>query len=103
VNGAEYDCRFEVKMKRLNSHIIPFQKQSNRPESLFEEKNVPDSCRYDSEDIKLSVNRSVEWSKQLSREADGVLPGYMEKTVTSRMAMSHINLKTLEMNCTDLK
>lgn len=27
----------------------------------------------------------------------------MEKTVTSRMAITHANLKTLEMNCSDLK
>jgi hypothetical protein len=32
-----------------------------------------------------------------------MLPSYMEKTVTSRMAISHLNLKTLEMNCSDLK
>ena len=37
------------------------------------------------------------------RRADGLLPGYMEKTVTSRMAVSNLNLKTLEMNCTDLR
>ena len=24
LNGADYDCDFEVKMKRLDSHIVPF-------------------------------------------------------------------------------
>ena len=32
-----------------------------------------------------------------------MLPSYMEKTVTSRMAVSHMNLKALQMNCSDLK
>ena len=35
INGADYECDFEVKMKRLNSHIIPFKRQTNRPDILF--------------------------------------------------------------------
>jgi hypothetical protein len=34
-NAAEYDCDFEIGMKRLDSHIIPFQKQTSRPQLLF--------------------------------------------------------------------
>ena len=48
VNGADYDCDFEVKMKRLDSHIVPFKRQTSRPEALFEEKShSPETYRYD--------------------------------------------------------
>ena len=102
-NGAAYDCDFEINMKRLNSHIIPFQRQMSRPEALFQTRISPDNYLCDGDQIKQSINRSVEWSKQLSRDCEGILPGYMEKTVTSRMAITKINLKTLQMNCTNLK
>ena len=59
--------------------------------------------RCDTDENRQVLLKSVEWSKQLSRDADGVMPSYMEKTVTSRMAVSLANYKTLQMNCTDLK
>jgi hypothetical protein len=49
------------------------------------------------------LDKTVSWSKQLPREVDGVLPSYMDKSINSRMAISLVNLKTLEMNCSDIK
>ena len=76
-NGAEYDCDFEVNMKRLDSHIIPFRKQTSRPETLFVQRSSPDSDRYESDEMKKSITKNVDWCKQLSRDVDGILPGYM--------------------------
>jgi hypothetical protein len=49
------------------------------------------------------VDKTVSWSKQLPREVEGLLPTYMDKNINSRMALSLVNLKTLEMNCSDIK
>lgn len=67
MNGASYDCDFEVNMKRLNSHIIPFQKQTSRPETLFQQIQISDDSLNDPIDFKSQLTKSVEWSKQLSR------------------------------------
>lgn len=97
----EYDCNFEVTMKRLNSHIIPFEKQSER-ENLFKQPIKFEDYRNESDRTPF-VDKTVAWSKQLSREVEGNVPSYMDKSINSRMAISLINLKTLEMNCWDLK
>ena len=52
INGAEYECDFELKMRRLDSHIIPFKKQTSRPETLFEQNNFPDTYRYENDEMK---------------------------------------------------
>ncbi len=51
----------------------------------------------------MLLDKTVSWSKQLPREVEGSLPSYMDKSINSRMAISLINLKTLEMNCSDIK
>jgi hypothetical protein len=88
-------------MKRLDSHIISFEKQTSR-DNLFKSAPFTEDFR-NSSDRAPFLDKTVAWSKQLPREADGILPSYMDKTVTSRMAISLINLKTLEMNCSNMK
>lgn len=67
VNGASYDWDYSVNMKRLNSHIIPFKKQTSRPENLFQQIVISDDSLNDPIDFKASLSKSVEWTKQLSR------------------------------------
>lgn len=88
-------------MKRLNSHIIPFEKQSNR-ENLFKQPIKFEDFRNESDRVPF-IDKTVAWSKQLPREVEGTLPSYMDKSVNSRMAISLTNLKTLQMNCSNIK
>ena len=39
----------------------------------------------------------------LPREKTGLMPSYMDKNINTRSSISLLNLKTLEMNCSDLK
>jgi hypothetical protein len=98
----DYDCNFEVTMKRLDSHIIGFGKQTTRYQEGA--KTLP-SEDYRTQEGKEGVllDKTVSWSKQLPREVEGSLPTYMDKSINSRMAISLVNLKTLEMNCSDIK
>jgi hypothetical protein len=90
-------------MKRLNSHIIEFAKQTNRDDGYLKQSATSEDYRFLDESKPLCLAKTVSWNKQLPREAEGILPTYMDKNVNSRMAISLINLKTLQMNCTELK
>ena len=39
----------------------------------------------------------------LPREKTGLIPSYMDKNINSRISISLLNLKTLEMNCSEMK
>lgn len=39
----------------------------------------------------------------LPREKTGLIPSYMDKNINSRISISMLNLKTLEMNCSEMK
>lgn len=39
----------------------------------------------------------------LPREKTGLMPSYMDKNINTRSSLGCLNLKTLEMNCTDLQ
>lgn len=97
----DYECNYEATLRRLDSHVLPFEKQTSRYHNLA--RTV---C---SEDFRTGggqerlVDKTVSWSKQLPREVEGTLPSYMDKSIHSRMAVSQLNLKTLEMNCSDLR
>jgi hypothetical protein len=97
----DYDCNFEVTMKRLDSHIMGFEKQTSRYNEAA--KTVPSEDYRTEERPGVLVDKTVSWSKQLPREVEGVLPSYMDKSINSRMAVSLVNLKTLEMNCSDMR
>jgi hypothetical protein len=88
-------------MKRLNSHIIRFDKQTSRYQDAA--KTQPSEDYRTAEEEAVVVDKTVSWSKQLPREVEGLLPSYMDKSINSRMAISLVNLKTLEMNCSDIK
>lgn len=45
----------------------------------------------------------MDWKKILPREKTGLLPSYMDKNINTRSSINLLNLKTLEMNSTDLK
>jgi len=81
-------------MKRLNSHIIGFDKQTNRYNEAAKTLPSEDYRTQESQNGVL-VDKTVSWTKQLPREVEGMLPSYMDKSINSRMAMSFINLKTL--------
>lgn len=98
----DYDCHFEVNMRRLDSHIVPFEKQTSRYHNLAKAASFED-FRTGEPQERLVLDKTVSWSKQLPREVEGVLPSYMDKSIHSRMAMSLLNLKTLEMNCSDMR
>lgn len=97
----DYDCNFEVTMKRLDSHIIGFERQTSRYQEGA--KTLPSEDYRTQEGREVLVDKTVSWSKQLPREVEGNLPSYMDKSINSRMAISLVNLKTLEMNCSDIK
>lgn len=39
----------------------------------------------------------------LSRSKTGLMPSYMDKNINTRSSIGLVNLKTLEMNCTDMR
>lgn len=39
----------------------------------------------------------------LSREKTGLMPSYMDKNINTRASIDQLNLKTLEMNCSDIR
>jgi hypothetical protein len=39
----------------------------------------------------------------LARSKTGLMPSYMDKNINTRSSIGLLNLKTLEMNCTDFK
>lgn len=80
-------------MKRLNSHIIGFEKQTSRHNETA--RTVPSEDWRGQERPGVLVDKTVSWSKQLPREVEGLLPSYMDKSINSRMAISLVNLKTL--------
>lgn len=47
--------------------------------------------------------RANDWKKILPREKTGLLPSYMDKNINTRSSITLLNLKTLEMNSTDLR
>lgn len=78
-----------------------FEKQTSRYNEAA--KTVPSEDYRTEERPGVLVDKTVSWSKQLPREVEGVLPSYMDKSINSRMAVSLVNLKTLEMNCSDMR
>lgn len=98
----DYDCNYEVTMRRLDSHVLPFEKQTSRYHNLARTACFED-FRTNEGQARVLVDKTVGWSKQLPREVEGTLPSYMDKSIHSRMAMSLLNLKTLEMNCSDIR
>jgi len=53
-------------MKRLNSHIIPFEKQADR-ENLFKQAINFEDYRNESDAVPF-LDKTVAWNKQLPRE-----------------------------------
>ena len=60
----DYDCNYEVTKKRLDSHIIAFNKQKNREDTS---PTAPQSEDYRTGSQNPILSKTVLWSKQLPR------------------------------------
>lgn len=96
-----YDYNYLINKQRLDSHIIGFEKQTNRSEVFMKQIVLSEDYRTGSE-VPSLIDKTVEWKKQSPREGSGQLPSYME-TVYSRMAVSLLNSKAMKMNSSEMK
>jgi hypothetical protein len=46
---------------------------------------------------------SVDWKRMLPRSKTGLVPFYMDKNINNRISIGLLKLKTLEMNCSDIR
>ena len=110
LSSPEYECNREIGKRRLNTHILPFEKYSERNEKFFKAPTgISNTFNTDEKEVNYNCNpchssQSVfSWKKSLPRERTGVVPSYLDKNVNSRMALAELNLKSMQMNCTGLR